>query len=581
MEQAVSYLTKKYEQAETIFSVASPFGQLLNVIANISELIFTYISHTAEELNIHTAQNHESIFGLSRLTGHDPFRGSSAYGTIVIKANNSAPGIVNGNNIIIKNFTQFTINETGEKYFINLNDDYIKINVNDTVGAFVYIMQGEIESQTFISNGEPLQTFNPIVKNMTDNDNVSVTVNGEEWKKVDSLYDMPADDDGDDCKCFMVKSSINVGLTIIFGNESFGKIPPAGSQIIVTYIKTSGESGNVYNNNFKVSFIDTATDDFGNEIELNDVIDISVLQSPTLGSNYESPEFTKLIAPNTSRSFVLADDKNYEAFLSRYNQFSSIYPYRKRTDNFLDDDNITYLKVLPNIKRKLSSNMDYFSLPTNEFILSSYERKSLEMAIHNSGREIVGTEISIEPPTIQKFVINIVVRPFVDYNKSIIRTDIRSLLSTYFLNINRKDIIPLSDIISIVESINGVDTCDVFFLTEKNENAKKYGSYIKYEKDNISLKQNYVEKEITVNYGEDPKVDFDNFGNIVIGDDELYLPKGGWIDADGNEYTETPEDGKLGPLNIFFISNNNNDDDSKIYTMNMQKKLNNLLKNSY
>ena len=36
MEQAVSFLTEKYEQAASVFTVASPFGQLLVVIANIS-----------------------------------------------------------------------------------------------------------------------------------------------------------------------------------------------------------------------------------------------------------------------------------------------------------------------------------------------------------------------------------------------------------------------------------------------------------------------------------------------------------------------------------------------------------------
>ena len=90
MEQAVDFLVKRYEQAEQVFTAASPFGQLLSVIANISELIFTYISHTAEELNISTAQNIETIHGLSRLTGHDPYRGGSAYGMLKLKLNASA-----------------------------------------------------------------------------------------------------------------------------------------------------------------------------------------------------------------------------------------------------------------------------------------------------------------------------------------------------------------------------------------------------------------------------------------------------------------------------------------------------------
>lgn len=52
MEQAVVFLHNKFNQAAHVFTPASPFGQLLTVIANIAELIFTYIAHTAEELNI-------------------------------------------------------------------------------------------------------------------------------------------------------------------------------------------------------------------------------------------------------------------------------------------------------------------------------------------------------------------------------------------------------------------------------------------------------------------------------------------------------------------------------------------------
>ena len=483
MEQAVSFLTEKYEQAASVFTVASPFGQLLVVIANISELIFTYISHTAEELNIRTAQNHESIFGLSRLVGHDPFRGSSAYGTLQIRPNDSAIGLIgNGNTIVIKNFTKISIDETGETYFLNLTSDFLKLNLTEREPVNVSIIQGEIESQKFTSNGEPLQTFNPIVKTMTDNDNVAVTVNGKEWKKVESLYDMPADDEFGSGECFMAKSSINVGLTIIFGNGSFGTIPPAGAEIVVSYIKTAGSKGNVYTKDLTIKFLDSGTDEYGNDVDLNETLDVSTVYSPMLGSDYESPEFTKLIAPRTSKSYVLANPDNYITFLSRYNQFSFIYAYNTKDDNYVEDDNIVYLKVLPNLKRKLNSNMDYFDIPTSEFYLSDDEITALSSAIEYSGRSLIGTEVQVINPIIQKFAINIIIRYFENANKTTIKTDIRKLLSTYFLNINRSDIIPLSDIISLVESIDGVDTCDVFFATEKNEDAKKYGEYTKTER---------------------------------------------------------------------------------------------------
>ena len=244
MEQAVVFLHNKYNQAAHVFTSASPFGQLLTVIANIAELIFTYIAHTAEELNIKTAQNVETIYGLAQMTGHNAYRGGSAYGMMALKLNTSTD-LIEGNYVTINNFTQFTIAETGCTYFLNLPTDYIRLNVADNTFVNVNFIQGTPETQTFTSDGSPLQSFNPIVKSMTDNDNVAVTVNGKEWRRVDSLYDMPADDDvNENSECFIVKSSVNVGLSIFFGNGEFGKIPPAGSLIEVTYIKTDGASGN-------------------------------------------------------------------------------------------------------------------------------------------------------------------------------------------------------------------------------------------------------------------------------------------------------------------------------------------------
>ena len=102
MEQAVVFLHNKYSSSAHVFTPASPFGQLLTVIANIAELIFTYIAHTAEELNIKTAQNIETIYGLAQMTGHDAYRGGRAYGMIALKLNTSSD-LIEGNYVTINN----------------------------------------------------------------------------------------------------------------------------------------------------------------------------------------------------------------------------------------------------------------------------------------------------------------------------------------------------------------------------------------------------------------------------------------------------------------------------------------------
>lgn len=565
VQQAVEYLVIKYEQAASVFTPASPFGQLLVVISNIAELIFTYISHTAEELNIRTAQNIESIHGLAQLAGHDVYRGGAAYGVMGIKLN--TVNDFEGNHLKIKNFSKFTINETGCMYFMNLPTDSIKITVGGNSFVSVPFMQGEIETQTFTSNGTPLQSFNPVIKGMTDHDNIAVRVNGKEWKKVDSLYDMPSYDDMNPevSECFIVKTSPTIGISIFFGNDSFGQIPPSGALIEVVYIKTSGVIGNSNSTGLTYRFIDMGIDEYGNEVDLNEVLIVETIAPPMLGADYENPEFTKVIAPKASKSFVLATPENYVNFLSKYNQYSYIYAYHTKNDDEGDitDDNVIYLKVIPDIKKKLSSSEDYFEVPVSEFVLDKYEKESLMAAILNSGRMLIGTEVEIVDPKIKYFTINIVLRYFENVDRSSISSNIRSILNKYFLNIGRSDIIPKSDLVALIENIDGVDTCDVFFVSKENEMAKKNGYYY----------DDYGGM-IPVGASEDPRVGFDQYGNIVMDRGCIYIPRGGWRDANDNYYTLTPEDGKIGPLNIFFHTPVKN----STYNIEMQRKLNNLLK---
>ena len=563
VQQAVEYLIIKYEQAANVFTPASPFGQLLSVISNIAELIFTYISHTAEELNIRTAQNIESIQGLAQLAGHEAYRGGSAYGVMGVKLNTSND--FEGNHLKIKNFSKFIINETGCVYFMNFPTDSIKLSVGG--GSFVSVpfMQGEIETQTFTSNGTPLQSFNPVIKGMVDHDNIAVRVNGKEWYKVNSLYDMPIydDDNPEASECFIVKTSPTIGISIFFGNDNFGKIPPAGALIEVVYIKTSGSIGNSNSTGLSYKFIDMGIDEYGNEVDLNDVLITETIAPPMLGSDYENPEFTKAIAPKSSKSFVLATPDNYVNFLSKYNQFSFIYAYHTKYDDDITDDNVIYLKVIPNIKKKLSSSEDYFEVPVSEFILDKYEKESLMAALENSGRMLIGSEVEIVDPEVKFFTINVILRYFDNIDRSSVTSNIRSLLNKYFLNINRSDIIPKSDLIALIEGIEGVDACDVFFISKENEMAKRNGYY--YDEFGVMF---------TVGDDEDPQIGFDSYGNIVMDKGCIYVPRGGWKDANDNYYTLTPEAGKIGPLNIFFETPVIN----TTYNIEMQRKLNNIMK---
>ena len=79
-----AYISRIYGRTGELFTTASPFSQILDVLTELTKLVFFYIEDSTVEQNILTAQNPESIYGLARLAGHDSFRGASAYGEIKI-----------------------------------------------------------------------------------------------------------------------------------------------------------------------------------------------------------------------------------------------------------------------------------------------------------------------------------------------------------------------------------------------------------------------------------------------------------------------------------------------------------------
>ena len=80
-------------------------------------MILYYIEDSITELNINTAIRTRSIKGLATLTGHNPSRGMGARGSVKFIYNNSE---LNGDTIIIPNYTQILNLSNGLKYLIIL-----------------------------------------------------------------------------------------------------------------------------------------------------------------------------------------------------------------------------------------------------------------------------------------------------------------------------------------------------------------------------------------------------------------------------------------------------------------------------
>lgn len=567
---AFQYLQRQYDQAGEVFTPASPFGQILTVVANLGELILFYIEAVATELNISRARNIESIYGLSRLTGHDPTRGISAQGIIGLRLNTSAAVTVEGDFVQILNYTELEVGQNSLSYFLKFDSDYIRLEKTTRDFVNVELIQGEIEDQTFTGTGLDLQSYNLTTKDPTDQYMVDVFVDGKLWKNVNSLYDM---NNGEES--VMVKTSVNGGITVFFGNKQFGEPPALGSIIKVKYVKTRGSAGNIGGKNLDLKFKDPATDAQGNEVNLDDVLAINIVRNPMFGSDSEDPTFTRLIAPYQSNSFVLANPNNYIYYLSKYDFFSFVDAYNTKDDQYLDDDNIIYLFLIPDIAKKITSDKDYFNVPVEEFTLTADEKEMVYEILNESGRQIVTAEVRINDPVIKRYAMNIVIRYVEGFDKDEMHASIREQLSTYFIYINRRDRIPRSDIISIIENVDGVDSVNVFFVSEQNEKAIADGFYEVpvYGTDPVTDQRVLIEtNKIKLNADEDPNLGLDEFGDVVIGPEDLAIIRGGWDDRNGTYYEDTPNKNAISSLNIFFkgsIPNN-------LYNKTQQSKFNDL-----
>jgi hypothetical protein len=159
LRDTINYLTVKYDQSRGIFTSASPFGQLLLVVENLTQLVFYYIEDSITELNINEATRLTSVYSLASLAGHNPSRAVSAVGEISLSTlAGAAPP--DTDLVIIPNLTKLRCKRNGLIYVLDLPQDEIKFSFNGTNnGLRVAIRQGVVENQRVTAKGEPIESF--------------------------------------------------------------------------------------------------------------------------------------------------------------------------------------------------------------------------------------------------------------------------------------------------------------------------------------------------------------------------------------------------------------------------------------
>lgn len=524
--ETIQFLQDKFKQSRSVFTSASPFGQLLIVFENLSQLIFYYIEDSITELNVNEASRVSSIYSLATLSGHNPSRaiGATAQIRIIRKPNIDPPAT----KVVLNNLFRVRCQNNGLIYAIELTQDEVRLALTGTEPPLLFnIRQGQIESQTFTAKGQAFESLQVGTPNnfYIDNFIVNVYVNGEQWKKYDSLLDIPRG-----AKGFIAKTGITNGLDIYFGNGSFGKIPTTGATIVVEYLNTDGAAGNLRVDDPRqviFTFEDTGFSPIGEEITMDDYFSIVTVSPPNFGVDPEDPALTRLIAPKASKNFALVNLDNYEVLLQKMQMFSTIKVFldQDANGNILDSRMIN-LFLVPDVTQMFKNGSDYFNLPSDKFKLTQFQKNELLKYIERSGTKMISSDLKITDPIITRYVINVSIIAYEDTATDIIKSDIADAVGNYFIKLTRHDRVPKSDLITAIESIGGVDSVNINFVGEINEAAK------------IS------------NPNSTTLIGLDEFNDIVIGLDEFPIIRGGWTDSQGNRYADGLSETNLGALNI-------------------------------
>jgi hypothetical protein len=517
LQDTITFLQDKFKQSNKIFTVSSPYGQQLYVQENLSQLMFYYVEDSITELSMREATRTTSKYSLAAIGGYSPTRSISAIGELFIKPKDVITVEIPNNIVILPNYMKLQCVNNGLAYSVVMPSDEMRIYLASKKSIRATVYQGYIETQTRTGTGLPYQSFSiNFPKNyMVDEYMLNVYVDDVKVTRYKRLFDMPRADMG-----YTVRTGATSGFDLFFGNGNFGRYPLEGSTIRVEYLINDGSSGRIRladKGAIQFKFIDTGFDVMGNEIDLNELIDLSVSIIPDFGADPEPIEITQqMMSKNPS---LLINPEDYELLIRRLGGFTSIKAWKDK-----DDDRAIDIFMIPDIKQYMANGETYFDIDESRFMLTSDKKAQLLAYIERMGTKMMSIVTRMIDPVISKYVLNINIIVFDDVDPDAVKSSIISYMSDYFIITNRKDRLPKSDMISIVEAIDGVDSVNINIVSKKDEDFKAGKS--------------------TVNGG------IDSFGDIIIDKGEFPLIRGGWSDSAGNYYDAGISEDEFGAINI-------------------------------
>jgi len=556
------YLRDNHNKANILFSPASPYGQILDVLSNLHSLSMLYLKNSINQFDLiqdPSNLNDVVIRNSAILAGHIPGRAVSATGNLklTVKPGADLEKLLKGGRITFTNRFQLRNKTNGYDYAFNLGQESVTYNVNPQTVIYIPIIQGKFETQEFTGSGVANQTYAVTFRGVTDieNFNVEVQVNGNYWSQKKHIYDFLPNEE-----VCVARTGLNLGLDIIFGNGGFGAIPPVGSIIKVTFLTTNGEEGNIFRRTFNDwNYVDDATDGLGNPVDVSKIFDTAIFNDINFGINREKISFTRNLLPIVSNNFVLGLPQQYAYAIKRLGVFSHVNAY--------EDFGTVYIVATPNINLFKNQNSDYFTVNIRAFELDDYEKSKIDKYLKTNGQIQLTRSYRIDSPVLSYYVMNVFVIRYSDSTDDGVQSEIINAVSEYFLNFSRLDRIPKSDLVKVIAALNSVHSVDIQFISKKNEDyhraeiqrmraqrraTSNFSTNAARRTRQVSMTNSDIEPVIQdVDYSSNTVIGIDPLlGDIIFEPKELPIIRGGWYDRNDIYFSDELNGPTLKSINI-------------------------------
>jgi hypothetical protein len=166
--------------------------------------------------------------------------------------------------------------------------------------------------------------------------------------------------------------------------------------------------------------------------------------------------------------------------------------------------------------------------------LTTAEKTAILDLIEESGQRVITVDNAILEIQYPRFVLSMSLILWEDSDYDTVREEILTATSDYFLKNTRRDRIPVSDLIRVVEGVEGVDSVNLWFDADKN-NFDIYRTHYGIDDYGDIILERFVK---------------DAFDNEVPVRDIYALIRGGFESYNDVFYEDGTEKSKLSTINI-------------------------------